>query len=116
MAGKAIAYSINNYEHLKNYLLDGRLSIDNNICERMMKSFVLSRKNFLFCFSENGADKSSIAYSIVETARANNLRTEDYLNYVFTKLGEAENPTEEDYKNLLPYSKSLPDYLKNNNE
>ena len=84
--------------------------------ERMMKSFVLSRKNFLFCFSENGADKSSIAYSIVETARANNLRTEDYLNYVFTKLGEVENPTEEDYKNLLPYSKSLPDYLKNNNE
>lgn len=116
VAGKAIAYSINNYEYLKNYLLDGRLSIDNNICERMMKSFVLSRKNFLFCFSENGADKSSIAYSIVETARANNLRTEDYLNYVFTKLGEVENPTEEDYKNLLPYSKSLPDCLKNNNE
>lgn len=113
---KAIAYSLNNYEYLSNYLLDGRLSMDNNICEQLMKSFVLSRKNFLFCFSENGADKSSIAYSVLETARANQLKPEDYLNYVFEQLGKLDNPTEDDYKNLLPYSKILPSYLKKHSE
>ena len=76
---KAIQYSINNAEYLKNYLLDCHLAIDNNLAERMMKSFVLGRKNFLFCFSEAGAEGSSIAYSIVETCRANNIKVEQYL-------------------------------------
>ena len=46
-----------------------------------MKNFVIGRKNFLFCFTENGADSSAIAYSIVETAVANNLNVYEYLTY-----------------------------------
>lgn len=110
--GKAIQYFINNYEYLQNYLLDGRLSIDNNLAERGMKSFVMGRKNFLFCITENGANKSCIAYSVVESAKANNLKVEDYLNYVFTALGNIDNPSIEDYESLLPYSSTLPNYLK----
>lgn len=110
--GKALYYIINNYIYLQNYLLDGRLSIDNNLAERGMKSFVMGRKNFLFCITENGANKSCIAYSIVESAKANNLNVEKYLNYVFDSLGKIDKPTEDDYNNLLPYSKTIPDYLK----
>lgn len=50
---KALNYSLNNYNNLCNYLLDGRLSIDNNLAERCMKSFVIGRKNFLFYFTKN---------------------------------------------------------------
>lgn len=111
--GKAIQYVINQYQYLQNYLLDGRLSIDNNLAERGMKSFVMGRKNFLFCITENGANKSCIAYSIIESAKANGLKVEDYLNYVFNSLGKMEYPVEEDYRKLLPYSKTIPNYLKN---
>lgn len=113
---KAIQYSINNKEYLANYLLDGRLVIDNNLAERMMKSFVLGRKNFLFCFSEAGAKGSSIAYSIVETCIANNIKVEPYLNYVFDKMATINVNDNLEIKKLLPYSEDLPKYLKKSTE
>ena len=109
---KALYYSINNYDNLCNYLLDGRLSIDNNLSERCMKNFVIGRKNFLFCFTENGADSSAIAYSIVETAVANNLNVYEYLTYVFDTLPKINKNEEDDLRKLLPYSKDLPLDLK----
>ena len=108
---KALYYSINNYDNLCNYLLDGRLAIDNNLAERCMKNFVIGRKNFLFCFTENGANKSAIAYSIVETAVANNLNVFEYLTYVFDTLPKIKKE-ENSLRKLLPYSKDLPKYLK----
>lgn len=109
---KALYYSINNYDNLCNYLLDGRLTIDNNLAERCMKNFVIGRKNFLFCFTENGANKSAIAYSMVETAVANNLNVFEYLTYVFDTLPIINKDDEESLRKLLPYSKDLPNNLK----
>jgi hypothetical protein len=56
--GKAIIYCLNQWDKLNNYLLDGRLYSDNNISERSIKGFVISRKNFLFCNTPNGATAS----------------------------------------------------------
>lgn len=109
---KALYYSINNFDNLCNYLQDGRLSIDNNLAERCMKNFVMGRKNFLFCFTENGADMSAIAYSMVETALANNLNVFEYLTYVFDMLPKSDKSKELNIRKLLPYSKELPNYLK----
>lgn len=83
---KSINYSINALPELKNYLKGGRLEIDNNRAERMMKNFVIGRKNFMFCFSESGAEASALLYSIIESAYANNLRVEQYLTHVFKTL------------------------------
>ena len=77
-----------------------------------MKNFVIGRKNFLFCFTENGADMSAIAYSIVETAVANNLNVFEYLNFVFDTLPKINKNEEDSLRKLLPYSKDLPNYLK----
>ena len=82
----------------------------------MMKSFVLGRKNFLFCFSEAGAKASSIAYSIVETCIANKIKVEPYLNYVFDKLAIIDIDNELEIRKLLPYSKDLPKELKKSDE
>ena len=113
--GMAIKYFLNNYSRLTEYISDGRLEIDNNLAERCIKPFVIGRKNFLFCVSEGGAESSCIAYSIVESARANNLKVEDYLNYVFNEIGKFDEPLkDEDYRKLLPYSKNIPEFLKVN--
>jgi transposase len=109
---KAINYSLNALPELKNYLKDGRLEIDNNRAERMMKSFVIGRKNFLFCFTESGAEASALLYSIVETAYANNLKVEQYLTYVFKTLPLINIKNIVEVSELLPYSDKLPKELK----
>lgn len=109
---KALKYSINNFENLSNFILDGRLEIDNNRCERLMKNFVMGRKNFLFCFTENGAKMSAIAYSMVETAIANNLNVFEYLTYVFDTIPTINIKDEEQLRKILPYSNTLPESLK----
>ena len=107
-----MAYSLNQFDNLANYILDGRLSIDNNLAERGMKNFVIGRKNFLFCFTENGANMSSVAYSIVETALANNLNVFEYLIYVFDTLAKINNNDVDNLRRLLPYSNELPQHLR----
>ena len=72
--GGAVKYSLNQWEKLNNYLLDGRLEVDNNRAERSIKSFVIGRKNFLFSNTPRGARASAIIYSMVESAKENNLK------------------------------------------
>ena len=76
---KAVNYAANHKELLGNYLLDGRCEISNNRAERCAKSYATGRKNFLFHDTVNGARSSAIIYSLVETAKANNLNVFQYL-------------------------------------
>lgn len=62
-----------------NYLLDGRCQLSNNAAERKVKSYVMARKNFLFHGTVDGANASAIVFSLVETAKANNLNVFQYL-------------------------------------
>jgi hypothetical protein len=116
---EALNYSFNNFTNLSNYCLYGRIDIDNNRSERQAKSYVIMRKNSLFCFNDVGTEASAILLSFVETAKFNNLNVEKYLDYVFNQLASY---TESDYSNydklrkLLPYSKELPNTLKNKNK
>jgi hypothetical protein len=84
--GKAIRYTINQWEYLVRYLEDGNLQIDNNAAERHIKPFVIGRKNWLFNQTPRGATASALLYSLVQTAVANNLEPFDYLKYLFTEL------------------------------
>lgn len=76
---KAVNYALNHKELLMNYLLDGRCEISNNSAERSVKSYVMARKNFLFHDQADGATATSIVFSLVETAKANNLNVYQYL-------------------------------------
>lgn len=77
--GTAVNYAQNHHDTLMNYLLDGRCEISNNRAERKAKSYAIGRKAFLFHTSEAGAGASAVMYSIVETAKANNLNIFQYL-------------------------------------
>ena len=110
--GKAINYSFNQKEKLMNILKDGRLELSNNRAERAIKPFVIGRKNWLFSNTPQGAKASAISYSIIETAKENNLNPFEYLKYLFETMPNVDITKEEELNKLLPWSKELPDKCK----
>ena len=109
--GEAISYLHNNFDNIMNYTLDGRLALDNNKSERMAKNYKIGKKNWLFSFSELGADTSAMIYSLIETAKANKLKIYEYLIHVFNTLAKYEEYSDELIESLLPYSSNLPKCL-----
>jgi len=100
LLGRAIKYTINEWDRLIRYTENGILRPDNNLAENAIRPFVIGRKNWLFSGSPRGAKASAAIYSLIETAKANNLEPYRYLRYLFERLPHAK--TEQDYKNLLP--------------
>lgn len=82
----AATYVSNRRENLETYLEDGRCSFSNNLSENSIRPFTVGRKNWLFSVSPEGADSSAILYSIVETAKANDINIYHYLDYLFSVL------------------------------
>ncbi len=107
--GVAITYCLNQWEKLNAYLLDGRLYCDNNISERCIKGFVISRKNFLFCNTPSGATASAIIYSVIETAKANNLKPFEYLTYLLKMLPNVDVKDQSVLDSLMPWSLGIPE-------
>ena len=83
--GKAVNYLIEEEPYLRHYIEDGRLEVDNNRAERSIKPFVIGRKNWLFANTPSGAKASAIAFSVIETAKENDLDPYEYLKFIFTK-------------------------------
>ena len=110
LVGKAVTYAINQKEYLCNFLKDGRIQLSNNLAEQSAKVFVIGRKNWLFSNTANGANASTLIYSVMQTAIANNLIPQKYLEYVFTRLQFGS-----DIKDLLPWSDIIPEYCKTKN-
>lgn len=98
--GAAINYAINQWHELINYLDHGMLDIDNNWCENQIRPFALGRHNWLFVGNVKGAWAASIIYSLVITAKANELNPFLYLMDVLTKAPYCE--TNEDFARLVP--------------
>ena len=67
--GKALRYALTRWEALTRYADDGRLAIDNNVAERLMRGIAVTRKNFLFLGSDKGGDRAAILYTLIETAK-----------------------------------------------
>lgn len=105
LIGKAISYVNNEWIKLYCYIDDGRLNIDNNPAENAIRPYVVGRKNWLFSDSMNGAYAGAAIYSIVETAKANNLNPFNYMRHVVECLPVAESV--EDIEALLPWNVAL---------
>ena len=100
LLGKAIFYARNQWQYLERYIDQGYLKPDNNAAENAIRPFVLGRKNWLFSATTEGAHASAAMYSLVETAKANQIEPYAYLRFLFERIHLAK--TTEDYKNLLP--------------
>lgn len=71
---QGLNYIVNQEVYLKVFLTDGNVPIDNSASERSIRTFCLSKKNWMFHNTGNGATASAMVYSISETAKLNNLR------------------------------------------
>jgi transposase len=103
--GKAVNYTLSEWEKLTRYTGFWFLTPDNNYCENKIRPFVLGRKNWLFSNTPLGAHASAAIYSLIETAKANDLEPYRYLRYIFKKLPEVKSSDELRY--LLPMNVSV---------
>jgi len=99
--GKAMTYARNEWSRLIVYLEDGRIEIDNNGAERSIKPFVIGRKNWLFCNTASGAMASAVIYSLLQSAKANDLPLMAWLTFVLEELHRCTN--NEERRALLPH-------------
>lgn len=106
--GEAIQYSLNLQKQLEEPFNDGRLDIDNNLAERSIKPFVIGRKNWLFSNSSKGAKSSALVYTVIETAKENNLNVLQYLIYLFETLPNIDIKDSKELENLVPWASTLP--------
>jgi len=101
--GKAIQYSLNQWDKLSGYIKSSDINIDNNRAERAIKPFVIGRKNWMFCNTASGANASATLYSLIETAKANGLTPFNYLTFLLEEL--PKQPVDLDY--LMPWNVEL---------
>lgn len=100
LAGKAINYTLNEWEYLMNCFAHSDYRIDNNYIESHIRPFTIGRKNWMFSVKPEGAIASANIYSLIETAKANQIEPFEYLNNLFVKLATAQ--SEHDLRKLLP--------------
>lgn len=111
---EALGYVVNQKEELSQFLNNGRIPLTNSKCERAIRPFAVHRKNWLFADTVEGAKANAIYYSFIETAKLNNLNIYKYITYLLKELPQLEGEQkEEDIIQYLPWSKELPEDIKN---
>ena len=106
---QGLGYVQNQRKYLETFLEDGRIEISNNLCESHIRQFATARRAWLFADTPKGATANAVLYTIVETARANNLNVYEYLKYLLAEMPNIDfhnNP--ELLESYLPWSDKLP--------
>ena len=98
--GKGISYALGQWDKIIRYLDCAELTPDNNAAERSIKPFVVGRKNWLFSGSPTGANASALLFSLIETAKANDLNPYGYLKFIFEQTPLFK--SDKDFEKLLP--------------
>ena len=97
--GEAFTYAANHEQLLRKYVEHGDVAIDNNHIESLIRQFVIGRANWLFCDTTDGAHASATIYSLIITAKKNNLDPFDYLRDILNRI-----PRGEPLEPLLPWN------------
>lgn len=83
---KAVSYMLNQWESLRNFILDGRVQLSNNLCEQRMKPIKLNLKVCQNIGSETAAENASFMFSLMESCKLNKLKEEPYIETLFNSL------------------------------
>ncbi|MFO0914172.1 MAG: IS66 family transposase [Pirellulales bacterium] len=98
--GKALQYLRNHWKELRLYLEDGRIPIDNNDAEQLMRQIAVGRKNWLFAGSMAGGQRSAAYFTLVSSALRSDLDVWWYVKDVLDQLLAGST----DYESLLPWN------------
>jgi transposase len=85
---EAIRYALTRWTALTRYVGDGRIEIDNNAAERALRAVAIGRKNFLFAGSDAGGERAAAIYSLIGSAKLNDLDPEAYLRFVLERIAD----------------------------
>lgn len=100
---KAFGYMLKQWSALNVFCSDGRVEIDNNICENALRCVALGRRNYLFFGSDRGGEAAAIIYSLLGTCKLNGVEPEAWLRDVLGKISDwPSNRVDE----LLPWNLS----------
>lgn len=100
LLGKAMIYAKNQWSRAIRYIDCGLLTPDNNKAENAIRPVAVGRKNWLFAGAPKGAHASALMFTLVETAKANEIEPQSYLKYLLANFPLAK--TKEDMLALMP--------------
>jgi transposase len=83
---KAIDYSLKRWIALTRFLDDGRLCMSNNAAERILRCVAVGRNNWTFAGSDDGGRRAAAIYTLVETAKLNDIDPQAWLAHLLAHL------------------------------
>ena len=105
---KAIVYSLNQKPYLLAFLDHGEIEISNNQVENAIRPVVVGRKNWLFCDTQAGASATATVFTLIETAKANGLNPESYLDHLLSILPQRfADDSRASIEDLLPWKQEI---------
>jgi transposase len=103
---KAMEYSLKRWPALTRFLEDGRICMTNNAAERAVRGIAMGRKNWTFAGSDSGGRRAAAIYTLIETAKLNNVDPRAWLADVLARI--ADHPAKR-IDELLPWNWCVPD-------
>lgn len=85
---KAMDYMLKRWQAFTRFLGDGRICLTNNAAERGLRGIALGRKAWLFAGSDRGGDRSAAMYSLIVTAKLNDIDPRAWLADVLARIGD----------------------------
>lgn len=98
--GKAIAYTLKQWEELNHFVSDAKIPLDNNASERALRIIALGRKNYLFAGNKKAAENLAGLYSLVASCELHGINPEQYLRDVLIRV---HTHPQREIEDLLPH-------------
>lgn len=100
--GKAISYTLLQWEKLKTILTDSRIRLDNNLIENKIRTLALGRKNYLFAGSHDAAQRIAMMYSFMASCKAHDINPSEWLKDTLDRIPDTKMS---ELELLLPFAK-----------
>jgi hypothetical protein len=98
---KAIDYMLKRWDAFTRFLEDGRICLTNNAAERELRGIALGRKSWLFAGSDRGGERAALMYTLIQTARLNDVDPQAWLADVLARINDHRI---RDLDRLLPWN------------
>jgi hypothetical protein len=85
---KAMNYMLSRWDTFTRFLDDGRICLTNNAAERALRGIALGRKSWLFAGSDRGGGRAAVIYTLIQTARLNDVDPQAWLADVLARIND----------------------------